>query len=289
MSSMLTIDADEVRAAAGGLGTIASQLKNDTEQVTLQLSTLEAALQYTEAGVSAQIRQAIMQLNEVTQLLQTAQTRLMQVVSDTVHLETDIANGGGGAAGSGSGSSGGGSDNGVSYGGLAPVGQGETESDDGERVTTIGVGAEGSLVTVPLSEYQHGDFQNDADAEFGTAGIGAGYMMKGDNLYTGVWLEATAASISDDGSYGTKNLGVTYGAGAQALSASGFAGVDDDSVGVDAGLNLVSVDGSVGTNIAGVHVGVDAGIGLSLNFGVEVGKKTEIKLGPFSLGFDLGW
>jgi len=296
MSGMLTIDADEVRTAASGLGNIASQLKNDADQAMGQLSTLESALDYAENGVSTQIRQAISQLNEVTQLLQTAQARLLQVVSDTVHLEADIDSGRGigssasGPGGSSSGSDGGGDDKkGPQFGGVSPTGKVDSESDDGERVTTIGIGEQGSIVTIPLSEYKNGDFQNDADAQFGTGAVGVGYMMKGGNVYAGVWGSATAASVSDEGSYGSKNLAVTYGGDASALSATGFAGVDDDSVGVDAGVSLVQVDGSVGTNIGGVHVGVTGGIGLSLNFGVEIGKKTEIKLGPFSLGLDLGW
>jgi hypothetical protein len=291
MPGMLTIDADEVRTVANGLGNIASQLKNDADQAMWQLSTLDAALQYAENEASTQIRQAATQLNEVMQLLQTAQVRLMQVVNDTVHLEADIDAGGGkGLVPSRSGPDGGGEgDQGLQFGGVSPKGKGDTESEDGERTTTIGIGEEGSLVTLPISDYKNGDFQNAVDAEFGTAGIGAGYMMKDGNVYAGVWGEATAASIGDEGSYGSKNLGVTYGGSAQVLSASGFAGVDDDSVGVDAGVTLASVDGSVGTNIAGVHVGVNAGIGLSLNFGVEVGKKTQIKLGPFSLGIDFSW
>src|SRR5690348_4615307 len=124
MPGMLTIDADEVRSVANALGNIESQLKNDTEQITWQLSTLEAALQYTEVGVSAHIRQAITQLSEVTQLLQTAQTRLLQVVSDTLQLEAVIDSGGvRGATGDGSTSEGGGEggDKGVTIGGVAPT------------------------------------------------------------------------------------------------------------------------------------------------------------------------
>jgi hypothetical protein len=295
MSGMLTIDADEVRTAASGLGKIASQLKNDSEQMLGQLSALESALHYAENEASTQIRQAVNQLTEVTQLLQTAQTRLMQVVSDTLHLEADIDSGRGngssanGTSGSGPGSDGGGDNKGPQFGGVSPTGKMDSEVDDGERVTTIGWGEQGSLVTLPLAQYQNGDFQNNVDAQFGTSAIGVGYMMKGDNLYAGVWTSATAASVSDEGSYGSKNLAVTYGGDASALSATGFAGVEDDSVGIDAGVSLVSVDGSVGTNVGGVHVGVTAGIGLSLNFGVEVGKKTEVKLGPFSIGLDFGF
>ena len=294
MPGMLTIDADEVRTAASGLGKIASQLKNDSEQMLGQLSALESALQYAENEASTQIRQAVNQLTEVTQLLQTAQTRLMQVVNDTLHLEADIDTGKGngssvnGTGGSATGSDGGGDNKGPQFGGVSPTGKVDSAVDDGERVTTIGWGEQGSLVTLPLADYKNGDFQNKVDAQFGTTAIGAGYMMKGDNIYAGIWGSATAASVSDEGSYGSKNLAVTYGGDVSALSASGFAGVNDDSVGVDAGVSLVSVDGSVGTNIGGVHVGVTAGIGLSLNFGIEVGKKTEVKLGPFSIGLDFG-
>ncbi len=95
MAETLTIDADEVRTVAGALGTIDAQLKNAQEELTGQLSALQAALDYAEIGAISQIRQALGELDQVTQLLQTAQTRLMEVVQDTLHLEADIAQGGG--------------------------------------------------------------------------------------------------------------------------------------------------------------------------------------------------
>lgn len=93
MAETLRIDADEVRTVAGALGYLDAQLKNASEALTWQLSILEVALQYTEVGTTLQIRQALSSMNQVTQLLQIAQTRLMEVVNDTLHLEVDLEQG----------------------------------------------------------------------------------------------------------------------------------------------------------------------------------------------------
>lgn len=291
MPGMLTIDADAVRSTASALGNIQSQLKNDGEQLTWQLSTLESALQYMEIGATTHLRQAVTQLNEVTQLLQTAQTRLMQVVSDTLRLESEIAAGGGkGADGSGSGTEGGGEggEKGVKFGELGNTTNINSSLDDGKRTTIIGVGVEGSIATIPLWDTKSGNFQNQLDAKFGTGAGGVGFMEKDGNLYGGFWGEATAASVEDQGLVGSKNLGWTYGADAKVLSADGFIGMNDDSIGAEGGFTLAEVDGHTGVDVGGVNVGVNAGIGLSLKFGFSVGKKTEIKLGPFSFGLDFG-
>lgn len=291
MPGMLTIDAEEVRSVANGLGSIESQLKSDTEQIAWQLTTLEAALQYTDVGVSGQIRQAITQMNEVTQLLLTAQTRLLQVVSDTLQLEAVIDTGGRkGTTGDGSTSDGGGEgeNKGPKMGGVAPTNKMGTEFEDGKSKSLIGVGVEGSALDVPISETNNGSFFNEAGAKFGTGAIGLGVMEKDGNLDAGIWGEVTAASVEDRGRWGSKNLGLTYGGDAKVLSASGFAGMQDDSVGAEVGVNLAEVDGHVGTDIAGVNVGVNAGVGLKLELGVEVGKHTKVKLGPFTLGLDFG-
>jgi hypothetical protein len=113
-------------------------------------------------------------------------------------------------------------------------------------------------------------------------------MEKDGNLNAGIWGEATAASIEDRGRLGSKDLGLTYGGDAKVLSASGFAGIEDDSLGAEVGVNLAEVDGHLGTDIAGVNVGVNAGVGLKLELGVEIGKHTKVKLGPFTLGLDFG-
>jgi hypothetical protein len=291
MPGMLTIDADEVRAVANALGRIETELKNDGEQMTWQLSTLEAALQYAEVGVSTHLRQAITQLSEVAQLLQTAQTRLLQVVTDTLQLEAVIDSGGvKGATGNGSTSEGGGEggDKGVTIGGVAPTNKIGSEFEDGKSKNLFGAGVEGSALEVPISETNDGSFHNEAAAKFGTAAIGVGLMEKNGDLDAGIWGEATAASVEDRGRWGSTNLGLTYGGDAKVLSASGFAGMKDDSAGAEIGVNLAEVDGHLGTDIAGVNVGVNAGVGLKLELGVEVGKHTQIKLGPFTLGLDFG-
>jgi pimeloyl-ACP methyl ester carboxylesterase len=137
MSGMLTIDADAVRAVASALGYIQSQLKNDAEQLTWQLSTLEAALQYAEVGVSPHVRQAITEFDSVSTLLQTAQARLMEVVNDTLHLEVDIDQGGQSSGNSQPGF--------LSYGGLYSLIDGSSKQPSRIAITQ-GIGPDGQPV-----------------------------------------------------------------------------------------------------------------------------------------------
>lgn len=122
----------------------------------------------------------------------------------------------------------------------------------------------------------------------GAAGLGIKQDSQG-RLIIGAYAEAYAAKAKLEGTMiGDKDLGWTGGVEAKALSATGFAGYRDGSIGADIGVNLVSVKGETGANIAGYNVGVSGEIGLKLELGAQIGKNTKIKLGPFTIGFSFG-
>jgi hypothetical protein len=98
-----------------------------------------------------------------------------------------------------------------------------------------------------------------------------------------------AARVKVEGAMvGDKDLGWTGGAEVKALQGKAFAGYQDGSVGLEAGVNLVSGKLETGVNVAGVNVGVNAEIGLKLELGLSVGKNTKVKLGPISFGISFG-
>ncbi len=305
MPGTLTIDADGVRAVANALGSIDSQIKSDAEQLSGQLSALDAALNYADIGANTQLRQAINILNQIAPLLQTAQTRLMQVVTDTLHMEHDIETGtGGGTAPPGSVSPGGnpsqnqgGGGGGwrvqtnqfsVQQGGLT----GKLNGDDkGQGTTTmIGVNYTGVDAQLGGSSSDPGSYGN-IDLQAGAVSSGAGVQLGGKDptkWRAGVFANATTASATASGRWGSQDLGATGSIQVAGPSGDVFAGVENGSIGADIGGSLISAQGTAGVDIAGTNVGVTGGIGLQWHLGFSLGEKTEVKLGPFELGFSFG-
>lgn len=311
MAGKLTIDADGVRTVASALGTIDAQLKNDADQLTWNLSSLDSVLQYSDIGITTQLRQALNSLNQVSQLLQTAQTRLLTVVNDTLQLEQAID--GGSVVGRGNGTLQEGEDGNDGFlfgqGGQATwkewqstsSGGGVTSQLDGKLLTgeggyglqmkdgniNAGLWGKGSVASGGAS-ITGNNYMFQAQGQFLTGAGGVGFQEENGNINAGAWVEGSALDVSDQGRFGSKNLGVTGGLDTQVLSGDAWAGVHDSSAGFDVGASWASVSGSVGTDVAGVNVGVNAGLEAGINFGVEIGKHTEIKLGPFQIGFNIG-
>ena len=129
---------------------------------------------------------------------------------------------------------------------------------------------------------------------YGKWELGAGTAGVGLRNVDGKWMlgavaEVYGARAKIEGTVlGDQNFGLTSGIEAKALSATGFLGYRDGSVGGEVGVNLISAKGEVGTNVAGYNVGVNAEIGLKLELGLQIGKNTKVKLGPFTLGFSFG-
>ena len=129
----------------------------------------------------------------------------------------------------------------------------------------------------------------DGQIKFGAVGLKVGLGTDKDgNFEAGVKANIAAVQGKVEGVFGDETLAVTGGVRGEALSAEGFLGYRDGSLGAEAGVNLVSVEGEVGTNIAGYNVGVNGEIGLKFEIGASIGKNTRIKLGPFSLGISFG-
>lgn len=308
MAGRLTIDAEGVRTVAGALGNIDIQVKNDADQLTWNLSVLDSVLQYSEIGITTQLRQALNSLNQVSQLLQTAQTRLLTVVNDTLQLEQAID--GGSLAGRGGDplKEGGDGNDGFLFGQGGQATWKEWQKTlpgggvlDGKLLTgeggyglqvkdgNINAGLWGSgSVASGSATFTGNNYMDQAQAKFLTGEGGVGFQEENGNINAGAWVGASVLDASDQGRFGSKNLGITGGLEGQLLSGDAWAGVHDSSAGFDVGASWASASGSVGTDIAGVNLGVNAGVEAGINFGVEIGKHTEIKLGPFQIGFNIG-
>lgn len=130
-------------------------------------------------------------------------------------------------------------------------------------------------------------FGGESHASLGAAQAG----IKGewdDGMTIGPYASVTAVAIGASGVIGSKDAGLAGGVGAKALEAEAFIGVRDASVGAKIGGKLVSAEATVGGNVAGTYVGVVGGIGVEFELGLQIGKKTRIDLGPFTLGLDIG-
>ncbi len=121
----------------------------------------------------------------------------------------------------------------------------------------------------------------------GEAGIGIKQL-------NGKWVVGAAAEVHvaqgkiEGAIVGDKDLGWTGGIEAKALTAEGFAGYKDGSIGAEVEASLGKVEASTGFNLFGYNISVTGGAKLGLGAGVTVGKNTRVKLGPFELGFSIG-
>jgi WXG100 family type VII secretion target len=121
----------------------------------------------------------------------------------------------------------------------------------------------------------------------GELGIGASFDK--DGLSAGLSGEFYTAKASVLGVVGDKNLGLTAGGEIEVASAEGFIGIKDNNIGASIGANLISVEGEVGTNIAGVNVGLTGEVGLKAELGFEIGAGGfEMKLPFASFGISFG-
>lgn len=129
---------------------------------------------------------------------------------------------------------------------------------------------------------------------YGRWDVGGGLAGLGLKEIDGKWVVGAAGEVyagrgkAEGTLVGDQNLGWTGGIEAKALSAKGFIGYYDGSIGGELGGNLASVKVETGANIAGVNVGVNAEIGLKMEVGLSLGKDTSVKLGPLTFGFSFG-
>lgn len=138
------------------------------------------------------------------------------------------------------------------------------------------------------SVWETGEGPWSASALNGEFGIGIGQTEKHGPM-GGIFLGGSVIEGGVNGTMlGDRNLGLTGGLNGTAVSGDAFLGYRDKTVGAEAGVNLASVQGELGANVAGVNVAATAEVGLKLEVGVAIGKRTEVKLGPISVGLNFG-
>jgi hypothetical protein len=158
----------------------------------------------------------------------------------------------------------------------------------------IGIGYQGSdsfFGDKNTDKWEHGGFSGSHQEKWSAlgGGFGVGAKFDKDGLSAGLSGEFYAAKASVLGVAGDKDLGVTAEAEIEVLSAEGFIGIKDNNLGATIGGTLVSVEGEVGTNIAGVNVGLKGEVGLKAEFGFELGADgVEMKLPFVSFGISFG-
>jgi WXG100 family type VII secretion target len=131
-------------------------------------------------------------------------------------------------------------------------------------------------------------WKGEVSAVSGEAGLGFGLNDKGDFIGGFGKITGAEASTSVALGLGIAGLGVGLGVGAKALEGEVFAGYKDGEVGAKIGATLAAVDATVGLNVFGKNVGVTGEVGLKFELGLTIGKKTELDLGLFSIGLELG-
>jgi WXG100 family type VII secretion target len=238
--------------------------------------------------------------------------RISQIMKQAEDDATSLFKGGdGGRGGNGSGGPGGGGPGGGGPGGGGPGGGGpggggpggggsggppswlkgkgkffEWGKEDGKKYAKPSFGIKYTL--------DKGAAYGDANATDGfTAGgyeAGAEFSVEGlKKGKIGIFAEGYAAKLQGDTLLaGDKDFGLTAAGDIKALNVGGFAGIKDGSLGASIGGTLISAKGEIGTNISGYNVGVNAEAGLKLEFGLQIGKQTKIKLPFVTLGFSFG-
>ena len=248
---------------------------------------MDSAVIPTMQRLVAALNRASATTRQVSQLMKQAETEAAGV------LRYDGGGTGAGAGGGANGADTGGTSNGTgggAGGGASSSGgkmgnvkiKGKVEPSSGKREIGVDLASGAVAKGEALGGVAKGEVLG------GSAGIKFGQGKDG-KFMAGAAAEVYAAKGKLEGTMvGDKDLGWTGGVEAKALSAKGFAGYKDGSVGVEVGVNLISAKAETGANIAGYNVGVSGEIGLKLELGLSIGKKTTVKLGPISFGFSFG-
>lgn len=126
---------------------------------------------------------------------------------------------------------------------------------------------------------EYGISQGEAGFEFG---VGE------DGFTAGAYGEYDLATASRAAVLGSSMLGITVSGSASAISADGFVGYKEGTVGASIGASAASGDVGLGVNIAGINIGLEAGLFAGLELGIKLGADTEVKVGPFKVGLNFG-
>jgi hypothetical protein len=120
-----------------------------------------------------------------------------------------------------------------------------------------------------------------------SAGVGA-KALTATGPEVGASADVTAVKARDERVLGSRQLGLTAGAELDVGSADGFAGLRDGEIGAEIGASPATLHRSVGVDVAGYNIGVEEAMGWKWEWGLKIGKVTEVKLPFVSLGFTIG-
>lgn len=126
---------------------------------------------------------------------------------------------------------------------------------------------------------EYGLSQREAGVEFG---------FGEDGFTAGAYGEYDLATAAGGMVLGGSLLGLTFSGSASAVSADGFVGIKDNTAGASIGVSLASGDVGIGLNIAGINIGLEAGLSAGVELGVQVGSESEVKFGPLKIGLNIG-
>jgi hypothetical protein len=118
------------------------------------------------------------------------------------------------------------------------------------------------------------------------AGIGIGFT-KGKS-FAGLYGEVAAVETKQSVAVGSTAFGLGLGLTEKGGSAEGMAGYRNGRFGLSGEASAGSVEATVGLNAAGYNVGLTGEAGIKAGLGVEIGKRTRVKLGPFTVGINIG-
>ncbi len=128
--------------------------------------------------------------------------------------------------------------------------------------------------------------KTEAEALQGELGLGVNWD-KGKTL-AGVYAAGTLFTVGASGVLGSTDGGLASGIEVTAGEIEALVGLKNGRAAAKIGGTLVSVEGTVGANVAGWNVGLTGEVGVKFEIGLEVGKKTKVYLGPFTIGLNIG-
>ena len=143
---------------------------------------------------------------------------------------------------------------------------------------------------ITLFGWDLGNYKCDVQVGKVQAGGGANINPdKPESHQVGLGGSASALQLSGEAVIGNEYLGLTFDSTADGPKGEAFVGYKDGGAGGTLGVSAGSVDLGMGVNAGAVNVSGRVGLNAGWEFGLKLGAKGEVKLGPFKLGYSLGW
>jgi len=143
---------------------------------------------------------------------------------------------------------------------------------------------------ITLFGWDIGNYKGDMKVGAVQAGGGASINPeKPGSHQAGLGGSASALQLSGEAVFGNQYLGLTFDTTVETLKGEAQLGYKDGAVGGSVGASAASSDVGVGVNLGAMNVSGRVGLNAGMEFGFKLGAQGEVKLGPFKLGYSLGW